>query len=331
MRILVYDVAADSGGAATVLKSFYEEFRRDTENEYVFILSVMKLPETEHIRVLNYPWIKKSPFHRLYFDHIRARHLVKRYQVDQVLSLQNIELPHAGVPQVIYEHNALPFSEYRFKLREGFRPWFTQQVLGRMMKKSICRAKKILVQTNWMKQEIVRQCGVSPEKVEVKFPPVEMIKTAPWKMDAGKPVFFYPSNASAYKNHKTFLMACRILKKKGYENYQVIWTVTGDENREIRALRKEAEDRKLPILFRGPVARQELFEQYASSVLVFPSYVETIGLPLLEARSAEAWIAAADCLYAREMVGDYERAEFFDPFDAGELYRFMKRWIARKD
>ena len=73
MRILVYDVAADSGGAATVLKSFYEEFCQDRENEYVFVLSVFELPETKHIRVLNYPWIKKSPLHRLYFDQIRAR------------------------------------------------------------------------------------------------------------------------------------------------------------------------------------------------------------------------------------------------------------------
>lgn len=59
MRILVYDVAADSGGAATVLRSFYEEFSRDTEHEYLFVLSVFELPETERIRVLNYPWIKK--------------------------------------------------------------------------------------------------------------------------------------------------------------------------------------------------------------------------------------------------------------------------------
>lgn len=331
MRILVYDVAADSGGAATVLKSFYEEFRRDTENEYVFVLSVFELPETEHIRVLNFPWIKKSPFHRFYFDQFRAHRLVKQYAADQVLSLQNIGLPRAGVPQIVYEHNALPFSEYRFKLWEGFRPWFTQQVLGRMMKRSIRRAKKVLVQTNWMKQEIVRQCRIAPEKVKVKFPPVEMIRTAPWKTDAGKPVFFYPSNASAYKNHKTFLKACRMLKEQGCENYEVVWTVTGDENKGIRAVRKEAEDRKLPIVFRGPMSRQELFERYASSILVFPSYIETIGLPLLEARSAGAWIMAADCLYAREMVGDYERAEFFEPFDAGRLCSFMKRWIAEKE
>lgn len=192
MRTLVYDVAADSGGAATVLQSFYEEFKKDTENEYIFVLSVYKLPETDNIKVLNFPEVKKSMLHRLYFDHFVAHKLVKKYKVDRVLSLQNIELPHTNVPQTVYEHNALPFSEYKFKPWEAFRPWYSQQILGRMMKKSIRRAEKVLVQTNWMKEEIIRQCGIPADRVEVKFPPVEMLKTHPWKMDEACPIFFYP-------------------------------------------------------------------------------------------------------------------------------------------
>ena len=97
MRILVYDVAASSGGALTVLNSFYEEFCKDTKNEYIFVLSVCELKEQPHIKVLNFPWIKKSPLHRMYFDQVLAHKLVKKYHADKVLSLQNIELPHAGV------------------------------------------------------------------------------------------------------------------------------------------------------------------------------------------------------------------------------------------
>ena len=116
MKILVYDVAAENGGAVTVLQSFYEEFCKDTENEYLFVLSVCELAEQPHIQVLNFPWVKKSPLHRLFFDHFTAPGLVKKYNIDEVLSLQNIELPHAGVPQTVYEHNALPFSEHQFRL-----------------------------------------------------------------------------------------------------------------------------------------------------------------------------------------------------------------------
>ncbi|QUO20841.1 glycosyltransferase [Clostridiaceae bacterium Marseille-Q4143] len=329
MRTLVYDVAADSGGAATVLQSFYEEFKKDTENEYIFVLSVYELPETENIKVLNFPEVKKSMLHRLYFDHFVAHKLVKKYKADRVLSLQNIELPHTNVPQTVYEHNALPFSEYKFKPWEAFRPWYSQQILGRMMKKSIRRAEKVLVQTNWMKEEIIRQCGIPADRVEVKFPPVKMLKTHPWKMDETCPTFFYPAGPPAYKNHRTFLKACELLKEQGMEDYRVIWTVTGEENEGMKKLKAEAEEKQLPIEFIGPVPRTQLFEQYASSVLVFPSYIETIGLPLLEARSVGAPILSADCLYARDGVGDYERAEFYPPMDAEKLRWLLIEWMRK--
>ena len=148
------------------------------------------------------------------------------------------------------------------------------------------------------------------------------------RIDRERPVFLYPANASAYKNHQTFLRACEVLQEQGYGNYKVIWTVTGEENTTIRAIRKEAEERKLPIVFSGPMSGAELFRLYAFSILVFPSYIETIGLPLLEARAAGTWILAADCLYARDGVGDYEKAEFFEPFDANKLSDCMKRWIS---
>ena len=74
------------------------------------------------------------------------------------------------------------------------------------------------------------------------------------------------------------------------------------------------------------MSREDLFAQYARSVLVFPSYIETIGLPLLEARSVGAPILAADCLYARDGVGDYEKAEFFEAFDAKKLSEMMERF-----
>ena len=97
----------------------------------------------------------------------------------------------------------------------------------------------------------------------------------------------------------------------------------------MKTLKAEAEETKLPIEFIGPVPRTQLFEEYASSILVFPSYIETIGLPLLEARSVGAPILASDCLYARDGVGDYEGAEFFGVFDSKKLSQLMKEKLCK--
>lgn len=41
---------------------------------------------------------------------------------------------------------------------------------------------------------------------------------------------------------------------------------------------------------------------YAKSILVFPSHIETLGLPLLEARAAGCRIVASDIAAAREAL-----------------------------
>ena len=96
MRILVYNVAASSGGALTVLNSFYEEFCKDTKNEYIFVLSVCKLKEQPHIKVLNFPWIKKSPLHRMYFDQVLAHKLGEKISCGQGVVLTEYRTSTCG-------------------------------------------------------------------------------------------------------------------------------------------------------------------------------------------------------------------------------------------
>ena len=65
MRIMVFDVPAESGGALTILKQYYDRAINDKDNQWLFVISTPYLNETENVKVLRYPWIKKSWFHRL--------------------------------------------------------------------------------------------------------------------------------------------------------------------------------------------------------------------------------------------------------------------------
>ena len=55
----------------------------------------------------------------------------------------------------------------------------------------------------------------------------------------------------AYKNHRTFLKACELLKKRGCTDWEAVWTLNGDENDGIRALKKEAEEKDTADPIRG--------------------------------------------------------------------------------
>ena len=54
---------------------------------------------------------------------------------------------------------------------------------------------------------------------------------------------------------------------------------------------------------------------YAKSILVFPSYVESFGLPLLEAKLTETYIIASDTPFCREILNEYDKVEFFEEMD----------------
>ena len=56
----------------------------------------------------------------------------------------------------------------------------------------------------------------------------------------------------------------------------------------------------------------------SARTLIFPSFIETFGLPLLEARESGAPVLAADTPFAREILANYEKAEFF-PYDNPEI------------
>ncbi len=127
---MVFDVPAVTGGAVSVLKDFHHSFSKDMDNEYIFVVSTPDLLETDNIRVLRYPWIKKSWVHRLFFDFFIAPRLVKEFHVEKVLSLQNVTIPRTSVYQTLYLHNALPFVEHRFSIFENRLLWTYQNVIS---------------------------------------------------------------------------------------------------------------------------------------------------------------------------------------------------------
>jgi glycosyltransferase involved in cell wall biosynthesis len=51
------------------------------------------------------------------------------------------------------------------------------------------------------------------------------------------------------------------------------------------------------------------------NALLFPSRLETWGLPISEARQLEKILIVSDLPYAHETVGGYKNAVFIDPLD----------------
>lgn len=328
MRIMVFDVPAVSGGALSVLHEFYNEYKLNKENEYIFVVSLPELQETSNIKILRYPWIKKSWLHRIYFDYFIAPKLIKKNKVDKVLSLQNVIIPHSRVHQSVYVHNALPFADHRFGFNENRFLWVYQNIIGRNIVKSICDANHVIVQTKWMADKIIEELHIHHKKIEIKPPKLE-IEVIDFfkKTNESLSTFFYPASGVVFKNHKLIIEACLRLKEEGITNYRVIFTLKSNENEHVKQLYNIVTQNKLPIEYVGSLERSKVFELYTKSILVFPSYIETVGLPLLEAKVHKSIILASNTLYAKELLSDYDDVYYFDINDSNKLSERMKYYI----
>jgi len=331
MRIMVLNVAAESSGALSVLNDFYHEIitaPKGSDTWYFVVSKPTHFAETDRVKVLRFPWVKKSWLHRLVFDYLVAPRLVRRHGIGKVLSLQNVIIPFVKVSRIVYVHNALPFAKYRYKFKENRLLWVYQNVIKRNIISSIKRADKVIAQTNWMKRAFVEQAKVPADKIVVCPPLIHIPEVAGYQKESqAENTFFYPATGLDFKNHRVIIEACKQLVDRNVTNYTVILTLASDENEPVADLHQEVEANHLPIRFVGKLKREEVFHQYGSAVLLFPSYIESYPLPLIEARKQKSPIVASDMPFSHEILAGYENVRFFDPFAPSELAALLAAHI----
>lgn len=314
MRFVVNDIAASYGGALTILKQFYNYVRNNCQkDEWFFLLGDKYIEETENIKLQLFPKIKRSHLRKVWFDCFAGHSVIDALHPDAVLSLQNIMTFGVKAPQAVYVHQSIPFQDIKdFSLfkRDERGIAFIQKVIGAFIKKSIKQADAVIVQTPWMREAVIRKTSIKHDKIVIARPDCELPPSIP-KVDFSPRNFFYPTSDSLYKNNEVIVKACEILWNRGIRDFTVYLTLPPEtiHHPAIRCI--------------GYLDRSELFQRYASSVLLFPSYIETVGLPLLEAASLGAPIITADCPHAHDILHEYDNVSYFLPFDYNGLANRM--------
>lgn len=316
MRIVVNDIAASTGGAMTVLRDFYRcVCEQDTENEWVFLLGDRYFEETDNVKIIPMPEIKKSGVKKLLFDFVTGRKFISSLKPDVVFSMQNIITFGLKVPQVTYIHQSIPFqSVKKFSFLKGSERKLAviQYLIGGIIKSSAKKSRRVIVQTQWMKEAVCRQCRISADRVSVVMPQVKPFDAVA-QTDFDPTAFFYPTAPGIYKNNTAVFAASDRLTQKGLD-FSVTLTLPEEKSRgRIHCV--------------GRLPYEEVVARYHASTLLFPSYIETFGYPLAEARQAGTIVLASDTAFSREVLAGYENAYFFDPFQPQELAALMEQVI----
>jgi glycosyltransferase involved in cell wall biosynthesis len=143
------------------------------------------------------------------------------------------------------------------------------------------------------------------------------------KSDTAKKVFFYPAGPVINKNFEVLCEALTILGKEGVSNIVGIVTTNGKENRYTRSLYRKYKSLK-NLRFEGFLKQEEMSRYYQQcDCLVFPSKIESWGLPVTEAKEYQKPILISDLPYSKETIGKYDKVKFFDPDNARQLAGLM--------
>lgn len=279
------------------------------------------------IQFIEFPGVKKRWLSRIIFEYYTCLKISKKIRPHIWFSIHDTTPNVIADKRIVYCHNPSPF--YKIKFKEAvmeksllFFNLFYRTLYGINLK----RNNYVIVQQDWIR--VVFKKWYALNNIVVAYP--VLAKAPKTLMTYKKPgenfIFLYPALARAFKNFEVLLLAAQTLYAAN-KNFEVIITIDGQENKYTRRLFSKFGN--LPyIKFIGIQSRNCLSNLYRQcSCLVFPSKLETWGLPISEVKMYEKPILIADEKYAYETINDYNKAVFFNAGDSRHLAGLMKSAI----
>lgn len=300
--IVVNATALDQSGALSILKQFISTIPNDNYNWMFFTSDKIKIENNQqNIKIIHVSGVKNL-LKRLWWDTFGLSYWLNRHRITPIacMSMQNtgFNVFNRKIPIFIYYHQSIPF--YPLKWNPFYKSqrtlWFYKNIYPFFVKLFLTRETIIFVQLDYIKQGFVNSFKHKSNRVKVFSPSIKLPNIInPIDLPNHSLNLFYPASDFLYKNHKTIISA--ITEIKG--NLILHLTIPGKSDSRI--------------LYHGSMPYSEVLSMYYScDALLFPSYIETFGLPLLEAAMTGMPIIAADLPYAREVLDGYEGVQFVD-------------------
>lgn len=326
------------GGPLSVLKDCLDFVSNsDYKNEYEFIALVHKIELFDqevyrNIKFVEFPKSRTSYFYRLYYEYIYFKKFANKNNVSFWFSLHDMTPSVGNIPQAVYCHNPSPFNTVNLKdIYIQPTQFFFRLFYKFIYQINIKRNKYIIVQQLWMKNRFVEMFNLNKDKVIVAPPqitniPSEYLET---KEVNNEKIFFFPTFPRPFKNIEIICEATKLVFRKN-KNFRVVITIDGSENKYSETIVKSYKNISA-IDFIGLIKREEVYDYYSKvDCLIFPSKLETWGLPISEFKQFNKPMLVADLPYAKETVGRYDFVNFFNIDDAVQLSKLMIDFLGNK-
>jgi glycosyltransferase involved in cell wall biosynthesis len=181
------------------------------------------------------------------------------------------------------------------------------------------RADRVIVISGWVKERVVEQLGLTPDRVDAIHLGVDHMRFTPDPSVAREPFLYYPARPWRHKNHPRLYEAFAVVRRERPE-LRLVLTGAGHDPAGLPDGVETVGDAPLEM-------RISLYRR--ASALVFPSLYEGFGLPPIEAMACGCPVAASDAGSLPEVVGD--AGILFDPRHAEAIAAGISEALDRDD
>lgn len=335
--IVVSAVNLRIGGTLTILQDclrYLSGLAGQGAYRIVALVYERSLADFPHIEYMETQWPKRYWVNRLWYEYVDMRKISKEIgSVYLWLSLHDTTPNVFAEKRAVYCHNPFPF--YKWKRRELF---FAPKIVlfslfsKFIYQKGIHQNDYVIVQQQWLKDAFERLFGLKKEKIILalpQHPQPEALVGVSTSQNEKEVVFLYAASPNSHKNFECLCEATALLEQEGIANFKVYITLSGNENAYAKWLYRKWGKNLQSLCWIGFQSRKALFQYYAQSdCLVFPSKIETWGLPITEFAALNKPMFLADLAYAKETAAGSEQVAFFDPDQPIALAVLMKQFIA---
>jgi Glycosyltransferase len=332
-KIVVSAVNFTAGGGLTLvndclsyLSSFVEINTEYSVTAIVYDKSLCYYPNIEYIE---YKKAKNSWIKRVYVEYIYFHKLSKQINPYLWLSLHDVSPNVKAEKRVVYCHNPFPFYKFLIKdLYFNYKVPLLVLMYKYIYKVNIKKNTFVVVQQNWLRNAFVKLFSLKREKIIVANPQkerqIDNLQQMTESADKREKVFFYPVLSRPFKNFETICKASKLLQQKNIFNFKILLTIDGtEENYSKYILNKYGGDNKID--FMGKMSLDDVYKLYEKTdCLLFPSKLETWGLPVSEFAAYKKPMIISDLPYAHETASNAEMVAFFNPVNSNELAALME-------
>ncbi len=330
-RVVVSAVNIRKGGTLTVLKECLEYLSGRQDLEVIALVHKKALCDYPGIRYIEMPWTLKSWFHRLWCEYVTMHKVSKEISdIDLWLSLHDTTPRVEAKAQAVYCHNPYPFFEWKFRHMFQNRKIVAFSLFSRWIYRvGLKREKWVIVQQEWLRNKFLEMFPfLAPFNVIVALPKSLHPDIPDLRTPGQAKSFIYASFGDIHKNFECLCEAAELLDKEGIsDKFSVDLTIGSEDNAYCKWLYKKW-GHLSSLHFCGFMPREELYRRYGEAdCLVFPSQVETWGLPISEFGVSGKPMLLAERPYAHETSRGCAQTAFFDPDKPEELAHMMKNII----